>query len=229
MAGRPVGDIARDMVVAFGLSRALRMVRLHRQTRHFILAAWGGALAVTMTGMFPNYSPINVDATNTLTIIPMGARAAVVVSLVGARTRRLSGHEERTEYQQPQGHTVQTGGAPLFFSPCRKLLQRCGPGEMGTTTTTTMGLQASRATSPNRDLSLWAGHPEVCLRRVDLRRAQSAKMNYHPFRALLTKKIRDGTFPALSGRVNRHRFRAVRLPPSRRNIANRMRGRAHAV
>ena len=133
----------------------------------------------------------------------MGARAAVVVSLVGARTRRLSGHEERTEYQQPQGHTVQTGGAPLFFSPCRKL-QRCGPGEMGTTRTTTMGLQASRATSPNRDLSLWAGHPEVCLRRVDLRRAQSAKMNYHPFRALLTKKIRDGTFPALSGRVNRH-------------------------
>ena len=60
MAGLPsTPDIARDMVVAFGLSRALRMVRLHRQTRHFVIAAWGGALAVTMTGMFPNYTPIH--------------------------------------------------------------------------------------------------------------------------------------------------------------------------
>ena len=69
MASHKAGDIARDMVVAFGLSRALRMVRLHhglhRQTRHFVLAAWGGALAVSMTGMFPNYTPINVDRDGT--------------------------------------------------------------------------------------------------------------------------------------------------------------------
>ena len=58
MAGLPsTPDIARDMVVAFGLSRALRIVRLHRQTRHFVLVAWGGALAMTMMGMFPNYLP----------------------------------------------------------------------------------------------------------------------------------------------------------------------------
>ena len=43
------------MIVAFGLSRALRIVRLHRQTRHLVLAAWGGALTMTMLGMFPNY------------------------------------------------------------------------------------------------------------------------------------------------------------------------------
>ena len=61
MAGLPsTPDIARDMVVAFGLSRALRIVRLHRQTRHFMLAAWGGAVYATMVAIFPNYTPLQM-------------------------------------------------------------------------------------------------------------------------------------------------------------------------
>ena len=53
----PVNQIARDMVVAFGLSRALRMVRLHHNMRQWTQALWGGAFAYTMMNLFPNWLP----------------------------------------------------------------------------------------------------------------------------------------------------------------------------
>ena len=53
----PVSQIARDMVVAFGLSRALRIVRLHHRMRPWTNALWGFGFGYTMMNMFPNWLP----------------------------------------------------------------------------------------------------------------------------------------------------------------------------
>ena len=78
----PISQIARDMVVAFGLSRALRMVRLHHNTRQWTQALWGGAVAYTMMNLFPNWLP-NIGVRGMLWCLNDGQVTSLYRILIG--------------------------------------------------------------------------------------------------------------------------------------------------